>query len=235
MPDNNNHIVEVLCAMWFEPSENEWDSTYFGKYHDKIIQEGFTQKQEQKQFELKFQIDPQTSENTKAVSEATQARMAFKNPAAASAITLSPHFISFHKLAPYTNWTDLMTNIVAPNLIHYQELGLGKGLKEIQCLYLNKYQLPKGGRISDIFNFVPLIEEGTETNLSFQAKYKMSDNSFIQLKLRGQATISENINFYFECSSFVKSSAGSDYHALSMKAHDQANRVYNKIITKNAN
>ena len=171
MPEpNNNHIVEVLCAMWFEPVLNDWDSTYFGKYHDKILRKGFTEKQEQKQFELNFKIDPQTSNIPKNITESTQARMAFKNPSLGVAITLAPHYISFHKLAPYNNWDNLMTTIVTPFLSSYQELGLGKGLKEVQCLYLNRYLLDKGGHIGDIFNFVPLIEEGTETNLVFQAE-----------------------------------------------------------------
>ena len=63
----------------------------------------------------------------------------------------------------------------------------------------------------------------------------MPDNTVIQLKLNGHAQKSEKIEFFFECSSFAKASVGTDYHALSMKAHDQANRVYNKIIKKNDN
>jgi hypothetical protein len=55
MTTSVSHVVEVLCSLKFEPSKNDWDSTYFGKFHDKIIPLGYTEKQEQK--EMTFEVN----------------------------------------------------------------------------------------------------------------------------------------------------------------------------------
>lgn len=227
MATQNEHIVEVLCAMWFDPKSNEWDSTYFGKYYDKIVNLGYTEKQEQKQVELQLELNlKQSSSHLKEGNT----RMIFRNPDLKTAIILSDHYISFHKLPPYGTWEGLMETVVAKGLELYQELGLGKDLKEVQCLYLNRWELNDGEKISKYFNFLPSIENGKEANVLFQANYEMADNISVQLKLNSTPKSNGNKDLSFECSSFAKSLTSNDFRTLATKAHDQANNVYRKII-----
>jgi uncharacterized protein (TIGR04255 family) len=228
MPTNNEHIVEVLFAMWFNPQSNEWDSTYFGKYHDKILPLGYTEKVEQKQVELQVNLDINQSA---PVVKDNGIRMVFRNPQHKSAIVLADHYISFHKLAPYSTWDELM-QMVEESYKLYKDLGIGKDLREVQCLYLNKWELKSGESISRYFNFLPNIAEGNEANVLFQAKYDMPDNINVQLKLNKIPKANGSRDLTFECSTFAKNNLSEDYQILAQKAHDSANDVYLQIINQ---
>lgn len=226
MAENNEHIAEVMCAMWFEPGANEWDSTFFGKYHTEILPMGYTEKQEQKQVEFKIEMSP------KPVPEYTEGkiRMIFRNPTRRTAIILSEHYISFHKLAPYDTWEQLMKDVVEPGFELYQKIGLGKMLKEVQCLYLNRHTLLPDQNIKSVFRFWPSIEEGFESNILFQTKYEMNNGVSVQLKLNGAADKDMVRNLFFECTTFAKADSGSDFRNLATKAHDYANKVYDTLM-----
>ena len=140
MSSTPSHVVEVLCSLKFEPSKNDWDSTYFGKYHDKIIPLGYTEKEEQKEFTVQMDLK---SGNVKQEKDSA-IRLVFRNMVEKTAIIIGAHFISFHKLRPYSNWDDLINNVLLPGLERYQQLGLGKNLKQLQCTYINKMQLEEG-------------------------------------------------------------------------------------------
>jgi len=227
MTKTNEHIVEVLCAMWFEPTLNDWDSTYFGKYYSRITELGYTEKQEQKKVEVQLEINANKPNPT--VKE-EGIRFIFRNPSEKTAIILSDHFISFHKMAPYNDWNSLMGKIVDPGLKIYKEIGLGKGLKEVQCLYLNSYKIRNDQMISDKFKFLPQIDDSKESSLLFQAKYDMPENLSVQIKLNWNA-LAPKKEVFFECSTFAKASEGVDYKTVAAKAHDQANAFYNKIYS----
>jgi uncharacterized protein (TIGR04255 family) len=228
MPTNiNEHIVEVLFAMWFDPKSNDWDSTYFGKYHDRIQPLGYTEKQEQKQME--FQLDLSTRQPNSQIREGG-IRMIFRNPTLKTAIILANHYISFHKLAPYNSWEDLMESVVDKGLQLYQELGIGNVLWEVQCLYLNRWELKADESISKYFNFLPNINEGKESNVLFQAKYEIPDNISAQLKLNSTPKPDGSRDLSFECSTFAKAISSTDYRILGKNAHDKANNVFQKII-----
>jgi uncharacterized protein (TIGR04255 family) len=231
MAETNTHIVEVLFAMWFKPNLNEWDSTYFGRYFERISALGYTEKQEQKQIEVKFEMGPKAG-TPPAIKEGNSIRMVFKNPTKKTAIILSDNFISFHKLPPYENWQHLMSEIVEPGFEAYKKLGLGKGLKEVQSLYLNKYVLDKDQSLASVIKFWPVIDQGFESGILFQTKYEMPEGVSIQIKLNGTAIISTGKReLNFECSSFVKATEeNSDYKILSQKAHDSANSAYEKLM-----
>lgn len=227
MLTNNEHIVEVLFAMSFNPNTNDWDSTYFGKFHDKISPLGYTEKQEQKKVEVKFEL---TADKPSPELKESGIRMIFRNPELKTAIILTDHYISFHKLTPYNNWDHLLDSVVAPAFELYQQLGLGKDLLEVQCLYLNRWELKAGETVSKYFNFLPTVENGLEENVLFQSNYQMSDNISVQLKLNSTPKPNGNRDLSLECSSFAKATSTDNFRTLGNKAHDQANNVYQKII-----
>jgi uncharacterized protein (TIGR04255 family) len=225
MAQTNENIVEVLFAMWFDPNANDWDSTYFGRFHERIIPLGFTQKQEQKEVEIKVgphHIVPEVSDG--------KLKMTFKNPDSKTAVIISDHFISFHKLAPYKDWEQLLNDVVDPCFKIYKELGLGNSLKEVQWLYLNKYQISQQQKISSVVKFWPTIDDGVETNVSFRTRYNLPDGESVQLQLNGNVNPEGLRDLFFECSTFVKAIENSDYRSLAIKAHDAVNKIYDKLM-----
>jgi len=234
---NNEHLVEVLCAIKFDPSQNEWDSTFFGKYHEIIEKRGFTEKKEQKQIEFDVEVSP--AQHPSNIKEGkSQIQMIFSNPTQKSAIILKENFISFHKLAPYSNWDTLIAEIVNPALLEYRSLGVGKGIVEVQCLYLNKYVIEKDKTISEYLTFLPIIPNSREAQVVFQGKYDLDQNNSVQLKLQMNANNPSVKEAFFECSSFANAlSPTEDFMVLAKKAHDNANSIYKLIINpqKHAN
>ncbi|SRR5258708_6643725 len=228
---NNQHLVEVLCAIRFDPNQNEWDSTFFGKYHELIKKRGFSEKREQKQVEFQVELKPVQSQSVLKEGQG-QIKMVFSNPEEKSAIIMTDNFISFHKLAPYHTWGELIEKVALPSLTDYYSIGLGKSIIEVQCLYLNKYLLQREESLTNYFNFFPIIPESIETQVAFQGKYDLDLFNFVQLKLN--TTLNETgKDIFFECSSFSNVSAEKeDFLALAQKAHDNANNAYNAIINK---
>ena len=222
----DQHLVEVLFAMWFDPSLNPWDSTYYGIFYEKIQTIGYTEKQEQKQ--VKIRVDVPKNETDLSHDEP---RMVFRNPNEDTAIILSKHFISFHKLAPYHSWERLFEVVVNPGLKVYNSLGLGKGIVEVQSLYLNKYELGNSEKASSVFKFLPTLDDGIESSINFQGRYDLPEGKTIQLKLNGNIPQQGKRDLFFECSCFVKSSSASEsYSNLAEIAHDEANKVFRKIV-----
>lgn len=233
----NHQLAEVLCGFWFKPESNSWDSTCFGKFYDKILKLGFSEKQEQKAVQIKMEF--KTVEGAPATApEMTEGdnRMIFRNPANNSAIILSANYLSFHKLPPYNGWDQLISDIVNPGLAMYREIGLGNDLVQVQSLYLNRYNLKPEDKLSEIFSFLPATESfgvGFEHNLVFQSQYELSPNITVNLKLNcnTNSLLNEKVAF-LECTSFAKAMEKVDETKLIKDAHDKTNLVFNNIIKK---
>lgn len=227
---NNQHLVEVLCAIKFDPSQNEWDSTFFGNFHELIKKRGYTEKKEQRHLQFQVEVKP-TQDQPIIKEEQGELRMVFSNPLQKSAIILADNFVSFHKLAPYDTWDSFIKEVVNPGLEDYFQLGLGKGISEVQCLYLNKYKLEQGEGITKYFKFLPIIKGSKETQVVFQGKYDIGSDSFIQLKLNANENQETGRTVFFECSCFVSASSEQrDFVTLAQKAHDNANGAYRNVI-----
>lgn len=217
MPDNKQ-LAEVLCGIWFDPTTNSWDSTYWGLFFEKIFELGYRDKEEQV-------IIPQP--NGGLLPNVSGSRMIFKNSKARSAIILAPHFISFHKMSPYESWDHLIAEIVMPGLKIYQELGLGKNPREVQSLYLNKYVLTAPEKITDYLFFIPTISDTEELSISFQNLYGIDERSKLLLKVNGTA---QNNEYFFECSCTTKCFDAENVFDVAEIAHRKINEIHDKII-----
>lgn len=236
MPNSKHHLAEVLCGFWFDNDSNNWDSTYFGKYFEKVSELGFTEKQEQKAVQVKFDLNPtQKGASTSEMKEG-EMRMVFKNPEINAAIILSRNYISFHKLPDYKGWDLLISEIVNPCLKAYREIGLGNNLVQVQSLYLNKYILKLDKKLSELFSFLPNTEDfgiGFEHNLVFQSQYELDPNINVTLKLNCNSNnLTKEKVAMLECSSFAKKINDISEDELIKSAHDKTNLVFNKIINK---
>jgi len=234
MSSSKHELVEVLCSFSFDPIANPWDSTFFGEFYENIKELGFTEKQEQKGIQFKVEFNPITPESSKATSDELETRMLFRNSKSNSAIILAPHFVSFHKLAPYLNWEAFRDNEIIPGFRRYNKVGLGiKGLIQTQMLYLNKYDFEKGTALSDKFKFLPSIEKfgiGKEKSLQFQSKYEFEPNLLMQIRLNASIVNEDKKTVTLECSCLANNLDGkTDYLTLAELAHTKNNEVFNVI------
>lgn len=232
-----HNLTEVLCGFWFNPNVNVWDSTFFGKYYEKIQPLGYDVKEEQKGVQIKFAIKPEGGKSV-PVSEMNEmdSRMVFKNPKNASAILMAANFISFHKLEPYKTWEALIAEQVNPGMETYQKLGLGKEVVQVQALYLNKYTLKASEKLSDYFSFVPSVQDfgnGFENSLVFQSQHELKPNLIQQIKLNAVLDAASNMkNVFLECSCIASAHDNYNWEKLAQQAHDQNNLVFKSITKK---
>lgn len=226
-------LTEVLCAFWFSPDGNDWDSTYFGKYFDIIKEKGFTIKEEQRAVQLNLQFKPHDSGSgikPETDYKEGEGRMIFRTEDKSKAIILSKHFISFHELGEYSGWDNLINELVTPFLKDYQSLGLGNSILQVQSLFLNSFNIPSETRLSDVFSFMPKLNDFTpssESNVIFQSQYNLNPNLLVLIKLNGALNPSTNSKeLVFECSSFASKHANVTDDQLIKDAHEQANRIF---------
>lgn len=234
MSKYNHQLQEVLCGFRFNSEKNSWDSTYFGKYYEVIQDIGYTEKQEQKGFEVKFDLKPDLNKKfPEAQYSEAEARMLFKNSSNNEAILMANNYISFHKLPPYENWEVMVKNQVEPGLERYKKIGLGNELNQVQMLYLNKYEFDEKEKLSDKFHFIPAIEDfgiGTEKTLQFQSQYDLETNLIVQIKLNAHLTDKKSKVVFLECSCISHNIKSNDsWRDILKQVHDQNNLVFNKI------
>lgn len=233
---SNHHLVEVLCAFWFNPGSNVWDSTFFGKYYEAIKILGYTEKAEQKAVKVKFELKAEV-DKTYATQESDEgnSKMIFKNAENGYAIIMSANFISFHKTSPYKNWDSLMADQVVIGMKAYEQIGLGKDVVQAQALYINQYEIGKDDKISDYFKFIPSVSDfgiGQESNLVFQSQYNLEPNLMQQIKINSLLDSTRDTkDIFLECSCFASAIDNLSWKELAQSAHDQNNKVF-KIIIK---
>jgi len=230
-----HQLTEVLCGFWFDPESNQWDSTYFGEFHNLAKELGYNEKQEQKGFQIKFNLSPQNTESSKAEPNEMETRMVFKNPEKQSAIIVAPNYISIHKLPPYDSWERLLEE-VEPLLDIYFSLSLGKSLLQANVAYINQIELDRFESISEKFGILPqadVLRPGLQQNLFFQSQYSFDPNLLAHLKLFQNKVSEKNIGFVFECSCLAINYTREDtWKNLIQAAHDKSNEIFNSIIKK---
>lgn len=231
MNNPNKHLLtEVLCAVWFDQNQ-PWDSTYFGIYFEKIRDLGFTNKQEQKGYQIL--IDPTKSNpNSQFVPPELESKFIFKNESKNRAIILARNYISFHQLAPYENWQTLINEIAMPGLDYYDKLGIGLNIIQVQSLYLNQYSLNLNENIGDYLNFLPNLDSTSiQENITFLSTYGIYPNKQLFLNVNGNINQSFEINnIILQCGCIVKKVEPSNFQSLAEEAHKESVKLYNSII-----
>ena len=148
---------------------------------------------------------------------------------------MASNYVSFHKLPPYSSWENLFEEQVKPGLEHYQAIGLGKSLIQVQMVYLNRYTFEKDANLSDTFSFLPAVEKfgiGKERSLLFQSQYELDPNMSLQIKLNALPSIDNSKQVFLECSCMALNKSGNDnWLDIATHVHDTNNKVFN-IIAK---
>ncbi len=199
----NEHLLEVNCGFHFIDEQQNWDSTCFGIFYDKIKVLGFTDKVERKGIQIT--IGDGQDIKSKIASQETEDQFIFKNPIKNNAIILSKNRVSFHSVK-YNGWDNFSREFIKPMFNKYRELNLGYGRFRCNVVYLNRFNFENNNKISDYLKCLNDLEidDYVEVDSKFQRIFKI-DNGILLL-LRGNLIIEQTLDkrfIHLECGSFL--------------------------------
>jgi uncharacterized protein (TIGR04255 family) len=170
MQYSNRHLVEVNCGFQFLNETTAWDSTFFGQFYEKIKSDGFTERQERKGVQIKFDGNQTNKDAAPITSSEIEGQIIFKNNSKGMAIAMGKSRISFHIVKDYKGWLDFVTNFIEPYTNIYKELGLGNGERQCSVVYLNQFIKQNDEKLSDYFTIISQIDSkfGVERTTSIQ-------------------------------------------------------------------
>lgn len=233
MQYSNKHLIEVNCSFQFPQETTPWDSTFFGRFYEKIYELGFSEKEERKGVQVTFGMQ----KNAMPIMPTTQIedQVIFKNNKG-YAILMSRNKISFHIINDYyTVWEDFLNNLIIPYSRFYKELKLGNGIRECQLVYLNRFMRKKTENLTDYFTIAPAHnkELGIEVNNIVQRVIDNGTNLLIA-KFNSQLQ-NDNFIINLECGASSTDWAAknnNDWIAQANATHQPVNDFFEKIITE---
>lgn len=235
MQYSNRHLVEVNCGFQFLNETTAWDSTYFGLFYEKIMTEGFTERQERKGVQIKFDGNLKNKGAGPITSSEIEDQIIFKNNARGMAIAMGKNRISFHIVKDYKGWGEFITNFIEPYTKIYRELGLGNGPRQCSIVYLNQFIKQNDEKLSDYFTIISPIDTkfGIERTTSIQRVIE-NDINFLIAKLNSQAR-PDGLNINLECGAICKSVVcmnAQDWMYQANQTHEPINNFFESLITE---
>ncbi|MEO6252107.1 MAG: TIGR04255 family protein [Ferruginibacter sp.] len=231
MQYSNKHLVEVNCGFHFPKETTQWDSTFFGRFYEKIINRGFTEKEERKGFQLVFGMQ----RNRPMVQQPeVEDQVIFKNKEG-MAILMGKNRVSFHVTQNYTVWNNFVDNFIKPYSEIYKTLGLGNGERGCNLVYLNRFNKSSSEPLSEYFKLVTPLDKslGTETNTVI---HRVIDNGSNLLISKFQAQLGSNaFNINFECGAQNKDTFAMNnpsWIEQANKTHGPVNDFFESLITE---
>lgn len=235
MQYSNRHLVEVNCGFQFANETTPWDSTFFGQFYEKIKTTGFTERQERKGVQIKFDGNLKNKGAAPLSSSEIEDHIIFKNNDKGIAIAMGKNKISFHIVKEYSNWGNFVTNLIEPYTKIYRELGLGNGVRQCSIVYLNRFIKKSDEKLSDYFTIIsPIdIKFGIERTTSIQRIIE-NDANFLITKLNSQARL-DGLNINLECGAICKSTVcmnTPDWIYQANQTHEPIFNFFESIITE---
>jgi len=227
----NSHLVEVNCGFHFNQETTPWDSTFFGRFYEKIYDRGFTQKEVRRGVSIIFGL----KENANSIpTQEIEEQFIFKN-SSGMAITMAQNKISFHITSNYSNWETFVNTLIRPISEIYKKLGLGNGERECNLVYLNRFSKSKDEDLSEYFKIISKIDKtlGDEANTFVQRVIDNGSNNLIT-KLKSQLT-NNTFNINFECGAVNKdrfAKNNSDWIAQANMTHAPIRDFFESLITE---
>lgn len=232
MQYSNKHLVEVNFGFYFSQETTQWDSTFFGRFYEKIIPHGFLGKEERKGISIIFGLKGNIS---KMPSQEVEDQVIFKDNKG-RAITMAKNKISFHIVSDYTVWDSFLNDFIKPLFAIYKQLGLGNGIRECNLIYLNRFSRSGTDNLSEYFKMVSPINHtlGIEENIVVQRVIDNGSNLLIA-KLNAQRE-NEKFNIHFECGAknkfnLISNSASMDWIKQANEVHAPVHDFFELLIT----
>jgi uncharacterized protein (TIGR04255 family) len=229
---NNLHLVEVNYGFQFTPS-SPWDSTYFGQYYERIKEHGFIDKQERRGIQIDLSNSPvQVVRSGQTIDD----QIIFKNSIKGWAIAMAKDKISFHVIKDYSGWENFKNDLIIPFYEIYLGLGLGKGRRQSNMIYLNRFTKDVSVNLSNYFTIIQGLDSsfGIEANTFIQRTFNTSDNILIT-KLNSQSRQDGKKNIMLECGAICKESklmTSNNWQLQADKTHEPIRNFFEAIITE---
>ncbi|MDZ4758626.1 MAG: TIGR04255 family protein [Bacteroidota bacterium] len=196
---SNNHLIEVSCGFEFPEETTTWDSTYFGRYFEKIKSLGFNQRTERKGVQIKFEANLIDASKEPFTTSQAEDQVIFRDEEKGLAVLIGKGRISFHCVKNYMGWEGFLNEVIKPYSELYKTLDLGNGKRQCSIVYLNRFNKEVGDGLSDYFTLISPLEQkfGAEIITSVQRIISNKNNLLIS-KLNSQ--VIQNIqNINLEC------------------------------------
>ena len=176
---SNRHLIEVNCGFNFQSETTEWDSTFFGVFYEKIKTQGFTEKEQRKGIQIKFEGNLINTPKSPVSTSQLEDQVVFRNNERGWAILMGKNKISFHIVKGYTVWADFVKDFITPFSEIYKSIGLGNGSSQCNVVYLNSFAKPNSEKLSDLFTIISPID----------AKFGSEANTFVQRLVSNKDTL----------------------------------------------
>jgi uncharacterized protein (TIGR04255 family) len=195
---SNKHLTEVNCGFQFPEESVAWDSTFFGQFYEKIKELGFTDREERKGVQIRFNGNVADSKLPITTSH-VEDQVVFRDKTKGLAILLGKGKISFHCVNDYKNWEVFLKTFIIPFSELYKSLGLGNGKRQCSVVYLNRFTKKAEDKLSDYFTIVNSLEQkfGQEVATSIQRIVTNPKNQLVTKLNSQQIGGIQNINL--EC------------------------------------
>jgi uncharacterized protein (TIGR04255 family) len=232
---SNRHLTEVNCGFSFQNETTEWDSTFFGVFYEKIKDQGFTEKQQRKGIQIKFEGNLINTPKSPVSTSQIEDQVIFRNSNKGWAIVMGKNKISFHIVKGYTIWTDFVNNFIMPFSEIYKSIGLGNGTCQCNVVYLNSFIKPESEKLSDFFTIISPIDTkfGIEAN-TFVQRLVSNKNALLVAKLNSVLG-GNGFNINLECGAVcVNQEAMNDPNWINQAnlAHDPIKDFFEELITE---
>jgi uncharacterized protein (TIGR04255 family) len=234
MEYTNRHLIEVNCAFQFPSETTEWDSTFFGMFYEQIKNDGFSEREERKGVQIKFDTSIKNSVSPPLTSEIEDV-VIFKNNIKGIAIAMGKNKVSFHFIKDYSNWNNFVTTVIKPYSEIYKKLGLGNGMRQCSVIYLNKFIKPVNETLADYFKIItPINAEFGIENVTNIQRVVTNNSSLLVAKLNSQV-LQNGYNINFECGAInnnVQGMFNNDWVFQANQTHDPIRSFFESIITE---
>ena len=233
---SNKHLIEVNCGFAFPNETTLWDSTFFGQYYEKIKVLGFSDREERKGVQIKFEAIVKSAKTSPISASEIEDQIVFRNPQKGWAILMGKGKISFHILKDYTKWDDFIEQFIKPFTELYKGIGLGNGTRQCSVVYLNRFAKKKEENLSDYFTMATQLDSkfGVETVTSVQRVFNNTKNLLIA-KLNSQ-TGNDDINtINLECGAICVNTdclESDDWLNQAYKTREPIREFFEELITE---
>ena len=198
---SNKHLKEVVCTFRFVQGSIKWDSAFFGQFYDKIINEGFSERQEKKGIVFEVNANMNNGNLHAPTIQEAESQMIFRNKTKNYAITMGSQFVSFHSVSTYLDWDNFNENLVGPFIAKYIELGIYDQILSCQVVYLNQFNFDENESLSDYFTVVtsPFEKFGKEKSVQIAKSYQTDNNVMLNFRINPQPSVQGIKSLMLEC------------------------------------
>jgi uncharacterized protein (TIGR04255 family) len=145
-------ITEAVCEFLFE-EDLEWDIVAPGLIYERV-KEVFPDRRPFQRFGATIQAGPEGLQHRLQSEQIARLQNNEQN----TLMQVGQRFLSIHKLAPYSTWSEFLS-LIDRGFGAYSHVRKPRGFRRIGLRYINRIEIPsEDNALEEHFNFRPLVE-----------------------------------------------------------------------------